>query len=72
MGLALAYGNNIVINLNAMIYGWVRTETQMVGVERILEYSQTLPQERGAAAALARCAGAPPPPSDSSESQTAT
>jgi hypothetical protein len=50
----------------------VRTETQMVGVERILEYSQTLPQERGAAAALARCAGAPPPPSDSSESQTAT
>jgi ABC-type multidrug transport system fused ATPase/permease subunit len=45
VGLALSYSNNIVINLNGMIFDWVRAETRMVGVERILEYSTTLPQE---------------------------
>lgn len=45
VGLALSYSNNIVINLNGMIFDWVRAETRMVGVERILEYATDLPQE---------------------------
>jgi ATP-binding cassette subfamily C (CFTR/MRP) protein 1 len=46
VGLALAYSNNIIVNLNAVIQLWVGVETRMVGVERILEYANTLPQEK--------------------------
>ena len=44
VGLALAYTNNIIINLNGMIFDWVQTEVRMVGVERMLEYA-ALPAE---------------------------
>ena len=77
VGLALSYSNNIVINLNGMIFDWVRAETRMVGVERILEYSTTLPQESHApplvaASRLPRAATTAAPMSPSAPSAPST
>eukprot|EP01045_Picozoa_sp_COSAG04_P002617 COSAG04_NODE_97_length_26459_cov_6.507246_5_plen_1008_part_00 len=60
VGLALSYSNNIVINLNGMMFDWVRAETRMVGVERILEYSNDLPQEAHAPSSGSVATSKPP------------
>ena len=60
VGLALSYSNNIVINLNGMMFDWVRAETRMVGVERILEYSNDLPQEAHAPSSGSAATSKPP------------
>lgn len=64
VGLALAYSNNIIINLNAVIQIWVGVETKMVGVERILEYANTLAQEKKQPLLLGGGSGGPAVPAD--------